>query len=191
MTADEFAPAAQILDGAWPGEFTDAEEGAYVFLLGDFTAEQVMAAIKALRRSRFRPAASEIVEAIEGTKAARPTFDEALRLIFAHGGVLSAQPPPRGMWIGDSRRVARDAARAARMAMLPPLVASFVHRVTFGRLDHIDLENEWHRKEMREAWEAHVAAQDGRELSALVARSGRGELGRLNPLAALTEGEAA
>ncbi|MEJ7783396.1 MAG: hypothetical protein WKF96_01245 [Solirubrobacteraceae bacterium] len=176
MTREEFVSGpAVILDGAWPGEFTDAEEGAYYFLLDDFTPEQVMSAIKALRGSRFRPAAGEIVEAIQGTDASRPTFDEVMAVLFF--GRRSLLWAPRG---GDPW---------PQIAEAHPLIGHFIARMGLERLRAMqvldDEQGKWRVKELRAAWEAHTDVMAGRELTALVAGSGRGELARLDPLARL------
>ncbi len=185
MTREEFVSGpAVILDGAWPGEFTDAEEGAYYFMLDDFTAEQVMAALKALRGSRFRPAAGEIVEAIEGTTAAKPTWDEAWLLIRRALNARVSRP-----YAGrDFDRAKHEAVREALEGM-HPLIGAFVHRQGIRHLLYLPVDDpergHWEVKTLREAWLAHVDAMAGRELTALVAKSGRGELGRLDPLARL------
>ena len=187
MTADEFAPAAQILDGAWPGEFTSAEERAYLFMLSDFEPEQVMAAIKALRGSRFRPAAGEIVEAIQGTTAAVPTFDEAWLLIRE---ALNAAP--RRPYTDHDQ--ARHTAITVALGDMHPLVGAFVHRQGIRHLRYLPVDDpdtgHWAIKTLRVAWAEHVAAVAGRELTALASGRGAGDLTQLDPLARLGLGGA-
>lgn len=187
MTRDEFRSAAFLLGGGWPGEFTANDEDAYYFLLSDFEIAQIMQALKALRGSKFRPSASEIANVLTIERSDTPTFDEMVELVFGRRGVLNAQPPPRGLWVGDSRRVAMDACAAERLAELHPLIGSFVHQWTLGRLRRLDLESDWHRKELREGWATHCEAMKGRDLAAVAAGRTSGGLRRLNtgPVAAL------
>lgn len=208
MTRKEFisGPAA-VLDGAWPGDFADAEEAAYYRQLDDFTPAQAMAALKALRGSKFRPSVGEIVQAIEGTAAAQPTFDEMMAVLFFTTGPspLCDRPAKRAgrrashilaEWAGDDVPVGDGDERTLpaltareQCAQLHPLIGSFVAVQTPERLRVLPVLDEddgkWVIKDLRVAWNAHVDAMEGRELTALVARSGRGELGRLDPLAAL------
>jgi hypothetical protein len=68
------------------------------------------------------------------------------------------------------------------------MVRAFVLRQGIERLRHLPLDDpDWgfkRRDELHKAWAAHVEAFDGREVAAL-ASGGRGELERLDPLAAL------
>lgn len=189
MTRDEFSGAAAILDGGWPGEFTEADENAYYFLLSDFEIDDVMRALRALRGSKFRPAASEIVAALSPQLAAVPTFDEMFALLFGASGVLHARAPAGVYEDGAARMLAQEQAVRVRLAGVHPMVASFVDRQGLQRLRLLEVfdadQGHWRRKELREAWAEHVEAMEGREIAALSAGRGRGDLGRLDPLTAL------
>jgi hypothetical protein len=176
MTRDEFASGpAFILDGGWPGDFTTNDEHAYYFLLNDYTATQVTNALKALRTRKFRPSASEIANVLTPTAAAAPTFDEMFTLLFSPRGALAA-PGEQGT--------------RQRLTSVHPLVAAFAERQGIQRLKELPVhdpdDGHWRRKELRDAWTAHVDAHADREIAALAAGTGREGLHRLDPLAALT-----
>lgn len=183
LTDNDWNRLFALLDAGWPGELSADQAAAYKALLDGIEPDYILAGLRRLLHAgaRFRPTAAEILgEARQDASA--PTFDEMVELVFGRRGVLNAQPPPRGLWIGESRRVACDAAAAERMSEMHPLIGSFVHRMTFGRLRRLDLENEWHRKELREGWATHCAAMEGREVAALASGSGREGLRRLDPM---------
>lgn len=189
MTIDEFrAGPATILDGGWPGEFGTGDERGYFYLLGDFDGEAVMRALGALRRSKFRPAASEIIAALEPARAAQPTFDEALRLLFDRGGILDVRVRGSLDTNPDYGRMVAEKV-AARLPGVHPVVAGFAVAMGIRRLWNMDIHDPdygWARRdELRVAWEAHVEAFDGREVAALVMRSDHDGLRKLDPLAAL------
>lgn len=189
MTIDEFkAGPATILDGGWPGEFGQGDERGYFYLLSDFDAEPVMRALGALRRSKFRPAASEIIAALEPARAAKPTFDEALRLLFDRGGILDVRVPGTLDTNPDYGRMLSEQA-AARLEGVHPVVAGFAVAMGIRRLWGMNIHDPdygWARRdELRAAWDAHVEAFDGREVASLVMRSEHDDLRRLDPLATL------
>lgn len=192
MTRQEFAVIGELLD-AWPGEFTDHDEGAYYALLSDLDADAVARAVRALRRQKFRPSPADIVEAVEPQRALVPTFDEVLTLLYARGGVLDVRV--QGTTDTNPRyRTDMAAAVAARLGAVHPLLAEFVRRMRLGRLLAMSIddpdEGKWHRRELRQAWERHVEAMEGREIAALALPSGqRQDLGHLDPLAALGAGD--
>jgi hypothetical protein len=176
MTRDEFAAGPSfVLDGGWPGDFTTNDEDAYYYLLNDHTAPDIMRALKALRHQKYRPSASEIANVLAPAQAATPTFDEMFALLFSPRGALAA-PGEQGT---------RD-----RLATMHPLVAAFAERQGIQRLKELPVhdpdDGHWRRKELRDAWTAHVDAFDGRELVTLATGQPRGGLHRLDPLAALT-----
>lgn len=184
MTADEFhAGPGTILDGAFPGEFTPGDERAYLFMLGDFPVERVMAALKAWRKT-WRPAASELLAMMEPDRAGTPTFEELLVLLDS-----ALYVHVRGRFADEAERAAAvRAERQRRLAEMHPLAAHFIDRhgrrfegVSF----HDEEDGKWRRKELREAWGAHCVAMEGRQLAALASGRGDGELGQLDPLAAL------
>ncbi len=173
MTKDEFtAGPAYVLDASWPGDFLPSDEKAYHWMLSDFTAEQVMSALRALRGSKFRPSASEIANVLTPERAGTPTFDEMFRLLFSQRGALAA--------------AGIDGTRS-RLVGMHPLVASFALRQGIQRLKELPVHDEddghWRRRELRVAWEGHVEAMEGREVAAVA--SGIGDLRQLDPLARL------
>lgn len=175
MTRDEFASGpAFILDGGWPGDFTTNDEHAYYYLLNDHPATAVMAALKALRHKKFRPSASEIANVLTPTTAATPTFDEMFTLLFSQRGALAA-PGEQGT--------------RQRLTSVHPLVAAFAERQGIQRLKELPVhdpdDGHWRRKELRDAWTAHVDAHADREIAALAAGTGQEGLHRLDPLTAL------
>lgn len=193
MTRDEFAAAAAVLDGGWPGDFAEPEEAAYHFLLDDFDAEQVLAALRALRGCKFRPAASEIVEAITGRSASIPTFDE---MFDEMQRCLGARVPARGsdgrtiLYADEGERwAARQAAIRGLLAEQHPLVRVFVERQGIRRLSETPFldpdEGKWRLKELREAWVEHRETWDGREVAAIASGGTNGALVGMDPLAVL------
>lgn len=191
MTGEEFsAGPAYVLDGGWPGDFTEEDERAYFFLLSDFSAAAVMGALRALRGRKFRPAASEIMEALSPEDAGTPTFDELVRLLYDPRGVLNVRV--RGT-VDTNPAYRRDveAAVTERLEGVHPAVGGFVRSFGVYRLRHLDVEDpdegHWRRRELKEAWEAYVAAADGREIAVLASGARSGNLSRLDPLAVLGE----
>lgn len=183
MTRDEFdSGPATVLDAAWPRAFAEAEVTAYYFLLDDFTADQAMGAIKALRGSKYRPSAGEIAAVIQGEQAAVPTWDEAWLLIRAALSARVKRPY-------DDYDSAKQAAVREAMGKMHPLIGAFIDRqgiVALLRAPTDDPDDgHWEVKRLREAWEAHVEVMAGRELVALATGRGAGDLARLDPLAAL------
>ncbi len=187
-----------LLDKGWPGDLSPGAADAYEALLGGVPIDHIIDGLRRLLHAgaKFRPSAAEILAEARRDPSA-PTFDEALFLIFGEPrlndtgimvygaeSVLAARAEP-GHWTADDRRVAKDAAATERAASMHPLVASFVQRMTLGRLRRLDLANEWHVKELREAWDNFIDANDGREVKALAAGTGKRGLAKMDPLAAL------
>jgi uncharacterized protein with von Willebrand factor type A (vWA) domain len=175
MTQDEFEAPRRVLAGGWPGDFSDGDAAAYFFLLEDFPAVDVLAALKALvGRSRFRPSASDIVAVLSPERAGQPTFGEMFELLFGTRGALTA----RGV---EGTR--------ARLADMHPLVAGFAERSGIQRLKELPVhdpdDGHWRKQELEQAWTEHVQACELRGTAALAARSGSDALTRLDPLAAL------
>lgn len=184
MTPDEFhAGPGTILDGAFPGEFTAGDARAYLFMLGGFPAWRVMAALKAWRKT-WRPGACELLAMMEPERAGTPTFEELLMLLE-----LALYVHVRGRFADEAERAAAvREERQRRLAGMHPLAAHFIgrHGRRFeGVSFHDEPDGKWRRKELREAWDAHCVAMEGRQLAALASGRGDGELGRLDPLAAL------
>jgi hypothetical protein len=186
-TQTEWDGILSLLDNGWPGDLT-AEAGlAYQTLLDDVPTDRIVQGLRQLLHAghKWRPTAAEILGQAR-VDPLKPTWQEAQRLIWARGGILKAQPAPRGRWIDDEKARATNQAVAERIAATHPLVQSFVARITVERLHRVDLESEWDRKEMREAWEQHVEAMESRETIVLAAGGDPREgLRQLDPLAAL------
>lgn len=202
-TDDQWGTFATLLRRGWPGDFPTADAKAYRVLLDDTDPAVAVDAIRRLLHAgnRFRPSAAEILGAAN-TDPSRPTFDEAYRLIFGSRGVLKARPDhQRFRDVGEHSRARRQAA-LDRAQTMHPLVASFVATQDPDRLRELPLDDpDWgrkHRADLEDAWNRHVEANTGRTVAAL-ASGRRGELARLDPLAALgipaaaqlTEGDAA
>lgn len=98
-------------------------------------------------------------------------------------------PVAPARWASErERRAAQNTAALERAAQLHPLVAAFIDRQGIDRLRDLPVNDaDWgdrHRRDLQHAWERHVEAFDGRQIAAL-ASGRRGELARLDPLAAL------
>jgi hypothetical protein len=179
-----------LIEEGWPGEFDDRARRSWRTLLEPVTPATAVAALRALllEGHRYRPSVSDLL-AKARRDPSRPTFDEMLVLVFGARGCLRTRVPA-GTYASESERAA--AKRAAVLAAcdgMHPLVAAFVHRQGADRLAHMPLDDpdqgHWRRRELREAWVAHVDAFDGREVAALASGGGQRELHQLDPLAAL------
>jgi hypothetical protein len=162
----EWKDVGQVLLGSWPSQVASwGREGIAAYLVElqgrDLTPDAVIVALRS-SESKWPLAASEVAAATR-IDPFRPTFDEAYPAIY------------------------RCAARGVLDVGLHPLVASFISRQGLLRLGSLPLDcSEWgnkHRCDLEGSWNAHVEAMDGREVAQLA--GGRGELGRLDPLAAL------
>jgi hypothetical protein len=175
-----------LLDEAWPGSFDPDAERAYRVLLDDL---EPGAAIGALRRllyggQRFRPSVAELLAAIRKDPS-RPTFEEAWTLIEESMGCCA-----RGPFISEAAMHRADDVEFLRdLNHRNPLVRSFVERYGVRRIQELPINDpQWGektRRELREAWERHVEASEGREVAALASGEGREGLRQLDPLSAL------
>lgn len=206
---DEWAQFIAVLTRGFAARdpFTDADAAVYRLLLDAVEPAAALRAVQelVLEGQTMRPKPGEIVERVRRDRG-QPTFDEACRLMFGRGGVLTARPRG-GRYVDDAedvpeaeRRTAeqkrwadeRDVIRQA-LAEVHPLVAAFVERQGFDRLRLLELDDPDYgalrRRELEQAWDRHVEAFDGREVAALAAGGDRrGQLARLDPLAALGRG---
>lgn len=146
-------------------------------LLADVPFEAAQRVVQAwsARGEDWPPTAGQIAREyraadLPALQAGRPTFEEAYRLIYGRGGLLSRSCDP------DT---------------IHPLVRSFAVRQGLDRLRVLPVEDpdygELRRKELREQWDRHVEAMEGRELQVLSlpsAERGQG-LRQLDPLSAL------
>lgn len=183
-----------LIDEAWPGTFDDQAANSWRVLLDGTDPADAVAAMRRLllRGQRFRPSVSELLGELRADPS-KPTFEEAFALIFGPRGVLAARPTANGpvTFASEADRAARqNQAALDRANEMHPLVAAFVARQGVGRLRELQVEDpdygELRRKELRDAWDRHLEATDGRDVAAL-AVGDRSELGmrRFDPLAAL------
>jgi hypothetical protein len=182
-----------LVEEAWHGEFDDTTRQSWRVLLDGLPPDTVVQGLRRLLLEgwRHRPSVSVLLEAARRDPS-RPTFDEAYQLLYGTGGVLRATPHRGGAVLTYSserdRQRQYDAAALERAAGLHPLIASFVNRQGLDRLRGLRLDDpEWgekRRHDLERAWNEHVETFDGREVAAL-ASGARGELERLDPLAAL------
>ena len=181
-----------LIEEAWPGEFDDRAAKAWRLLLDGYTAMQVSDAITGLlaRGGTFRPAVSEIIAEIRRDPG-KPTFAEACMLIFGRGGVLRARTQVRkASWEAGERDRLDDEAGWQRAGELHPMVGAFVRSQGLDRLRSLRLDDPEYgaarRKQLAVEWEEFADANETRDVAGVVAgRSGRGELGRVDPLCAL------
>lgn len=191
-TDDQWAAFASILQRGFAAKepFTPADSSVYRLLLADVEPERAIEALKAIAAEgqEFRPKPGRIIERLRRDPS-KPTFDEVLRLIYGPRGVLSARSA--GPWKDQAgREAAHDRARLERARKFHPLLGSFVVRQTLDRLRTIPIDDpeygELRRRDLRDAWDAHVEAFDGREVAAIAAGGEiRQGLRALDPLVAL------
>src|SRR3954452_1330274 len=95
-TDETWAMFFELLDKGWPGELAPDAAEAYRVLLDGVDPERVIGGLRRLLHggAKFRPSAAEILDAGRRDPR-RPTFAEAVRLIFAPRGVLHARPAVR------------------------------------------------------------------------------------------------
>lgn len=201
-TVDEWDTFTGLLEEWWPGEFDDQAGRSWRLALDAVEPRVAVAAVKRLLHEgrRFRPSVSEVLAAAR-TDPGRPTFDEALALV-RH--CLRARPARDGGPVRYGSPAERDAqveqAVLGRAETVHPLVRGFIVRQGVHRLRMLRLSDPEHgelrRRELEQAWQAHVEAFEGRETAALAAGDGAGGLHRLDPLASIsaarrqiTEGE--
>lgn len=187
-TNEDWSAFCVLLDDAWPGQFSESAFHSWRALLDGISSEL---AVEALRRllyggQRFRPSVAELLAACRAD-ASRPTFDEALGLIYR---TLSTSC--RGVFADHSEMLrAEHRAIRQRASELHPLVASFIECQGIERLRSLPLDHptwgEKHRKGLQEAWERHVEVGERREVAALAS----GGLRQLDPTASLQIGSGA
>jgi hypothetical protein len=188
MTDDEWEGVCTLIEAAWPGEFGDVQRVAYRTLLDDHSAEQLVAALKALARQggSFRPSVSEIAGTLHADPS-KPTWPEALRDLRRALAVRQAYH-------------ATDAEKEARCATWlrehsHELVACFFEAQTYERLRSLPIDDpdygQLETKRLAEQWEAFVGRAEERVAHGLpVATGTRKQLGPRKPdfAGVLTEG---
>jgi hypothetical protein len=173
-TPEEQRAVTQALLGTWPSQVASWEREGIVAYLAELqaremSAEQALTAIRA-RSDRFPPSAGEL--AAEARKdPSRPTFEELLDQLYGPGGVF-----------GFKRS----------NVTISPWVTAFADGFGRDRLRMLALDDpddgKWRRRELEDAWSRFLEASEGRAAHEIASRSGRGTLGRINPLAAIEAG---
>jgi hypothetical protein len=190
MTRDDWSIIAGLIDEWWPGEFSQSAEHAWHVALDGYEAEQVTIALRALlaRGGTFRPSVAQVVAEIRRDPS-KPTFDEALVLI--QRALRAWNSPLRGDFANEAEMLkAREQHVIGSAQGVHPLAAAFIHRRGIRQLQKeiAELGDEEYgslrRRDLQQAWEAHLEAFEGREISALAAGR-RDGLRQLDPLAAL------
>lgn len=193
MTADEWESLCLIISAGWPGDFTDSDAMAWRVLLDDYTAPQVLTAVKALvaKGGQFRPSVAEVVAEVRRDPS-KPTAAEMVRLIFGSQGVLAARTTERkGRWEAGERDRKDEQAMLDRAFELHPLLGAFVRSQGLRRLRGMDLEGDYgaaQRKLLEDAWREFTEAHEGREVAQLVAPR-RDGMRALDPLAGLSRSQ--
>jgi hypothetical protein len=166
-TDEQWTTFCALLEEWWPGDFDGAARAAWRVALDGMEPEAASETAQRmlLQGRRFRPSVSEFLTDARQDPS-RPTFDETLVLL--RRAMKAADPAERlGEW---------------------PIIAAFVERQGWDRLRNLPLDDpDWGektRRELREAWDRHVEAFDGREVAAL-ASGDRDGLRQLDPLASL------
>ena len=191
---DCWRPVARALLGSWPERVgLWGKEGVAAFIeelqARGVTTGGALAAIRSCdEHQRFPPSAPELA-ALARRDPSAPTFAEAYAAIYGPRGVLRARPPyPPGGWSGSELQAACDELALQRAFERHPLLGAFIRAYGLARLRMLEVDDpdygEIRRKELRSDFEQYVAANEHREVAALVAGR-RGSLGRLDPLAAL------
>lgn len=198
MTADPWLRLFNLLDNGWPGSLDPQDAKALRVLLDGIGFDRIEQGIKRLlhQGATFRPSAAEILAAARHDPT-RPTLEEAIVLIRS---ALRARPPKPWTWPDEgARQRAIHEARRAALTDSHPLVASFADRMGLDRIDALLADvtpgedrhgrrtdpATWARKELRDAWDRHITATEGREIAALAAGTGHEGVRRLDPLTAL------
>lgn len=175
--------------------FTQDDSRVYRLLLDTVDPDGALQAVRelVLEGQALRPKPGEIVARCRRDPSV-PTFEEAYRLIFGPGGILTARPASNGPLTYGSdaeRRQLYDQAALTKAGNFHPLVATFVERQGIGHLRTLPVDDpdygELRRKELRDSWDRHLVAMDGRDAAALAAAGDRSALGmrQFDPLAAL------
>lgn len=194
-TAEEQREIGTALLGSWPGTMTAWGKEAIAAYISELrarglTAEQTLTAIRTWPAGSDFPPSAPNLAALARQDPSTPTPEEAYRLIYGPRGVMRARPAPGGSYGSEAEMLgARNEARVKRAYELHPMLGAFVERFGVDRLAMLEVDDpdygELRRRDVREAWERHCEAMQGRDVAALAAGQRRGEMGRFDPLAAL------
>lgn len=194
-TAEAQREVKRALLGSWPGTITAWGKDAFAAYIGELQARGLEAA-QVLTAVRTWPAGSDFPPSAPNLAAAAlhdpsvPTFPELLVLLNGPGGILNARARShKSSWeAGERDRADADAIRE-RASRAHPLVALFVERIGIDRLRSLGLDDpqfgEARRRSLEKEWRDHVDTMGDRDVRSLASGGRRGELGRLDPLAAL------
>ena len=189
-TDDEWDSFAAMLGEGWHGDFDQAASRVWRVLLTDVEPKAAVGSLKRLllQGRAHRPSLSELLAEVNHDPSA-PTYDEAMALIFGPRGLLNARPLPGRYRDADTLNEAYAEAKQQALADAHPLVASFVVRQGWDRLNNLGLLDpvygEVRRRELRQAWDDHTRTSTAREIAALAAGRSKSDLRQLDPLAAL------
>lgn len=171
----DWKPVVNALLGSWPSQVTSWGREVIAAYCQELQARGVSPerALIALRScpadQRFPPSAPELA-GLARTDPSRPTFDEMIAQLYGPGGVF-----------GFKRS----------SVTISPWVEVFVDRHGRERLRMLEIddptEGKWRRRELEQAWEAFLEATEGRAVHEIAARSVRGTLSRVDPLALLPQ----
>jgi hypothetical protein len=187
------AEVATALLGSWPSQVAQwGREGiaAYMSELAarGVTPDRALVAIRLCPAGQTWPPSVPELAALARRDPGAPTFAEMMTLVFGDGGVLTARTAVRkGPWGAGERDQLDREAMLERAGEMHPLVGSFVERQTLDYLRQLNLEDEYgaiRRRDLQRDWDAHLAAVENRDVTALTTRR-RGEIGRLDPLGVL------
>lgn len=161
----DWKPVANALLGSWPTQVNNWGREVIAAYCHELETRGVSpdAAVIAIRScpadQKFPPSAPELA-GLARHDPTRPTFDELLHQLYGAGGVFGFKRS--GVTIS-------------------PWVLKFVedkrtwlHELPVGSPD----EGKWARLRIKEAWDAFLAATEGREVHEIASRSARGGLGR-------------
>lgn len=196
-SAEEQRGIKRALLGSWPGTITQWGKDAFAAYIGELEARGLDAG-SVLLAVRTWPAGSDFPPSAPNLAAqARkdpsvPTFEEALELIRV---CLKARTTVRKtFWELGEREKCDDIAAATRSLKpdIHPYIPAFMARQGGpSRIRSMDLwdEGNEHREPRRKAlqvrWEEFCDVHENREVAALASGQRRGEIGKLDPLAAL------
>lgn len=177
-----------LVEEAWPGEFDDEARTSWRILLDEIESPAAIAAVKRMlysgRKFYPRPAVSDVLAEVRADPSL-PTFDEAWTLILR--AINRTHVTGRFREPSDERRAENDAILAA-LDDHHPAIRAFAERQDMGRLRTLPtLDPQWGEKtlrDLREAWDRHLEATDGRQVAALASGQPEG-LKQLDPLVSL------
>lgn len=171
MTGEEWDVIEMVMEECWRGDWSEDTGRAYRLVLGELSAEAVMAAVRklALGGARHRPSVGELAGALNADPGL-PSWTEVEEILLGERGLL----------------------RGFAGVEMHEVLAAFVEARGRERLAQLPFDDpQWgevERRRVREDWERFAERAEERRLHGLALQSvgaPRGELRRLRPLAAL------